>query len=102
MSEPPAAGWRGKRLYTGAAGQGQTPRRLPAARGAGRHLPMHRQVILRLVFWVALALALVLALNPKPPHVPGEPSDKVQHIIAFLMLTGLAVLAYPRARRLPL
>jgi VanZ family protein len=63
---------------------------------------MGRATIFRIVFWVALALALAAALNPHPPHIPGEPSDKVEHILAFLTLTGLSLAAYPGARLLPL
>lgn len=63
---------------------------------------MRRETILRTIFWVGLVVALGFALNPHPPHIPGEPSDKVEHILAFLALTGFAILAYPRARLLPL
>ena len=52
-----------------------------------------------MIFWLAVALALAAAINPQPPRIPGPSSDKVQHILAFLMLTGLAFAAYPRARR---
>jgi hypothetical protein len=51
-------------------------------------------------FWAALIFAFVMAVLPKPPALPGAPGDKVQHIIAFVVLTGLARLAYPRARAL--
>lgn len=53
-------------------------------------------------FWAALIFAFVMAVLPKPPALPGEPGDKVQHIIAFVVLTGLARLAYPRVRALTL
>jgi hypothetical protein len=52
---------------------------------------------LRLAFWAALLFALVMALLPQPPRLPGSPSDKVQHILAFAVLTALALAAYPRA-----
>lgn len=52
--------------------------------------------ILRLTFWVAATGALVMALVPHPPQLPGEPSDKIQHIAAFLVLGALAAFAYPR------
>ena len=52
--------------------------------------------ILRLAFWVAATVALVMALLPHPPQLPGEPSDKIQHIAAFLVLGALASFAYPR------
>lgn len=54
--------------------------------------------LLVLAFWAALIFALVMALLPKPPALPGDPGDKVQHIIAFATLTALARLAYPRVR----
>ena len=48
------------------------------------------------LFWAAALFALVMALLPHPPEVPGEPSDKVQHIVAFAVLALLGRLAYPR------
>lgn len=48
-------------------------------------------------FWAAALFALVMGSLPQPPAIPGRPDDKVQHIIAFLTLASLAVLAYPRA-----
>lgn len=38
-----------------------------------------------------------MALLPHPPKFPGEPSDKVQHIAAFLTLGALGSFAYPRS-----
>lgn len=46
-------------------------------------------------FWAALIFAGVMALLPQPPQLPAIPSDKVQHIIAFATLAGLAAAAYP-------
>lgn len=60
---------------------------------------MDRSKIIRIVFWLALAVSLAAALNPQPPRIPGEPSDKIQHILAFLALTVMALAAYPRAKR---
>ena len=40
--------------------------------------------------------ALVMASLPKPPQLPGEPSDKIQHIMAFATLAALGATAYPR------
>ena len=51
------------------------------------------------VLWLAVAFTLVMATLPKPPQLPGAPTDKVQHIAAFLVLTILAVVAYPQAPR---
>jgi hypothetical protein len=53
--------------------------------------------LLKLAFWAALLFALVMALLPQPPQLPGSPSDKVQHMLAFAVLTALALAAYPRA-----
>jgi VanZ family protein len=47
-------------------------------------------------FWAAALFAFVMATLPKPPQLPGEPSDKIQHILAFTVLAALAALAYPR------
>jgi VanZ family protein len=51
---------------------------------------------LRAAFWAALCFAFVMAVLPHPPEVPGEPNDKVQHIIAFATLAALGSFAYPR------
>lgn len=51
----------------------------------------------RLAFWPALAFALVMAVLPKPPHLPGvELGDKVQHMLAFFTLALLAGIGWPR------
>jgi hypothetical protein len=50
----------------------------------------------RPLFWIAVLFALVMALIPKPPPVPGHPSDKVLHMIAFATLGLLGSFAYPR------
>ncbi|HLL58943.1 MAG TPA: hypothetical protein VK391_03525 [Allosphingosinicella sp.] len=52
--------------------------------------------LLPYVFWAAALFALVMATLPKPPQLPGEPSDKIQHILAFTVLAALAAAAYPR------
>ncbi|HVL78463.1 MAG TPA: hypothetical protein VM346_04155 [Sphingomicrobium sp.] len=51
--------------------------------------------IYRAIFWAALLFALVMALVPQPPQLPGDPSDKVQHVIAFATLALLGAVAYP-------
>lgn len=56
--------------------------------------------LLQLLFWSTLIFALVMASLPQPPALPGEPSDKVTHLMAFLVLAGLAAFAYPRVRLL--
>jgi hypothetical protein len=51
----------------------------------------------RLLFWSAAIFAFVMAVLPHPPHVPGSPSDKVQHIVAFATLGLLGAWAFPQA-----
>ena len=51
----------------------------------------------RAALWAAAAFALVMALLPHPVRLPSDPSDKVQHIIAFLTLGALARMAYVNA-----
>lgn len=65
------------------------------------NMPMLRRLFV-LAFWAALVFAFVMASLPKPPPVPGDPGDKVQHIIAFVTLTLLARFAYPRANPIAL
>ena len=58
----------------------------------------HRRLtVLRIAFWTAATIALVMALLPHPPQLPGEPSDKVQHIAAFVLLGALGSFAYARS-----
>src|SRR5437868_14449152 len=56
----------------------------------------------RSVFWAAACFAFVMAVLPHPPEIPGEPNDKVQHIVAFATLAALGSFAYPRASLLRL
>jgi VanZ family protein len=57
--------------------------------------PERRLAIFRLLFWAAALFAFVMAVLPHPPELPGAPSDKIQHIAAFLVLAALASFAYP-------
>lgn len=59
-----------------------------------------RTAVLRIAFWAAATIALMMALIPHPPEFPGEPSDKVQHIAAFLSLGALGSFAYPKTNPL--
>ena len=56
----------------------------------------------RLLFWAAAIFALVMAILPHPPELPGEPSDKIQHITAFATLGVLGAWAYAGAALLQL
>ena len=50
----------------------------------------------RLLFWAAAIFAFVMAILPHPPELPGEPNDKIQHMLAFGTLGLLSAWAYPR------
>ena len=50
----------------------------------------------RLLFWGAALFAFVMAVLPHPPELPGEPSDKIQHIAAFATLGLVGAWAYAR------
>ena len=45
---------------------------------------------------LALVVTLIFAWTPHPPTL--IPNDKAQHALAFVLLTMLAVFAYPHAR----
>ena len=53
---------------------------------------------LAVLFWLALAVTLVMALLPRPPVGPLGVNDKLQHMAAFAVLSLLAWLAFPRQR----
>lgn len=53
---------------------------------------------LAVLFWLALAVTLVMALLPRPPVGPLGVNDKLQHMAAFAVLSLLAWLAFPRRR----
>jgi hypothetical protein len=55
--------------------------------------------LLRILFWAACAFAFVMAVVPHPPILPGHPSDKLQHIAAFVVLAVLGRLAYPETKK---
>jgi VanZ family protein len=59
-----------------------------------------RAPVFRVLFWIATAFAVVMAVVPKPPHTPLDRfGDKFEHIVAFAVLALLANLGYPAARR---
>lgn len=53
---------------------------------------------LAVLFWLALAVTLVMALLPRPPVGALGVNDKLQHMTAFAVLSLLAWLAFPRQR----
>ena len=54
------------------------------------------------LFWAAALFAFVMGVIPHPPQIPGRPSDKLQHIAAFVTLALLGTRAFPRTPRLKL
>ncbi|WP_226017156.1 hypothetical protein [Novosphingobium sp. FKTRR1] len=56
-----------------------------------------RLIVLPL-FWVVLAMVVMMALSPHPPRFPLDRyGDKVEHMSAFFALAVLAAAAWPRA-----
>lgn len=51
----------------------------------------------RLLFWAVTTFAFVMAVLPHPPELPGNPSDKLQHVAAFATLGVLGAWAYVEA-----
>lgn len=50
------------------------------------------------LFWAVVLFSVVMALLPKPPQMPIDRfGDKVNHILAFATMAGLASLAFPKA-----
>lgn len=58
--------------------------------------------VARFIFWAVLCFTFVMAVLPHPPEVPGQPNDKVQHVMAFVTLALLGSFAYPAAQLLRL
>ncbi|RKF17650.1 hypothetical protein D6851_16080 [Altericroceibacterium spongiae] len=52
---------------------------------------------LRILLWLAIALALYLALTPGPIGQAIE-SGKIRHAIAFMVLPWITMMAYPSLR----
>ena len=48
------------------------------------------------LFWLAVAFTLAMALLPTPPAMLLAAGDKVLHMAAFALLSLLAALAFPR------
>jgi hypothetical protein len=57
---------------------------------------------LRRGFFLAAALAAVMALLPKPPDLLGGAGDRVQHMIAFATLGALAAMGWRERPAVPL
>ena len=58
------------------------------------------QLAMRLLFWLALIFAVVMADLPSPPKLSIDSfGDKFEHMLAFGTLSGLAALGFPDALR---
>lgn len=56
--------------------------------------------VARLLFWLALIGAAVMACLPQPPHLPTDRlGDKFNHVLAFSVLSALAAVSWPQAPR---
>ena len=56
---------------------------------------------MRLLMWFLTGLTLTMAFLPQPPTtVVDQLGDKFQHMLAFAMLTSVALLGWPQSRRL--
>ena len=63
---------------------------MPAANGK-----LFAPGVLRPLFWLLAAFALVMALLPKPPNLPIDQfGDKFAHMLAFAVLAGVANLGW--------
>lgn len=62
------------------------------------HLSLSRWVerLARTAFVFAAIFAMIMASLPRPPAIPGEPSDKILHVLAFGTLGALAGLGFRR------
>lgn len=53
-------------------------------------------LLLRIAFWLPLAVCTWMALMPQPPGVAWSIGDGAQHVGAFVYLTFAARLAFPQ------
>ncbi len=60
----------------------------------------HFMLAMRWLFWLALCIAVVMAVLPTPPELPTDRfGDKFAHSLAFAWLAGLAALGFPDSLR---
>lgn len=52
----------------------------------------------RSIFWLFLAATAYSTLMPVPPVDPTQSNDKLQHAVAFGLLTLTLAISYPRLR----
>lgn len=49
----------------------------------------------RILLVAAACFAFIMAAAPHPPRIPGEPPDKILHMLAFAVLGGLSAYSFP-------
>jgi hypothetical protein len=60
---------------------------------------MSKAMFERIVLWIAITFAVVMATLPKPPKIYLDQfGDKFEHMLAFAVISFLAAIAYPKAR----
>ncbi len=60
-------------------------------------MPTRLSPVAALLFWLALVVAVTMAVLPHPPALPIDRfGDKFQHMLAFATLTTLGLVAFPR------
>ena len=56
--------------------------------------------VVRPLFWLLMLFTLTMAFLPKPPATPIDQfGDKFEHMLAFAVLTGVALVGWPQSRR---
>ena len=56
--------------------------------------------VVRPLFWLLTLFTLTMAFLPKPPATPIDQfGDKFEHMLAFAVLTGVALVGWPQSRR---
>ena len=56
--------------------------------------------VVRPLFWLLTLFTLTMAFLPKPPATPIDRfGDKIEHMVAFAVLTGVALIGWPQSRR---
>lgn len=64
---------------------------------------IRKRVIARVLMWAAIVTAVTMALLPHAPALPIDRyGDKVEHMLAFAVMTLLAAIAHPEVPRLRL
>jgi membrane protease YdiL (CAAX protease family) len=60
---------------------------------------MSKATFERILLWIAITFAVVMATLPKPPKIYLDQfGDKFEHMLAFSVIALLAAIAYPKVR----